>query len=45
MCVLALWVNLNCGLKTRGWLEARIVRGNMMEAVRQARGRRAGRTP
>ncbi|MFZ2289280.1 MAG: 5-methyltetrahydropteroyltriglutamate--homocysteine S-methyltransferase [Halopseudomonas yangmingensis] len=33
-----LWVNPDCGLKTRGWEETRAALGNMLEATRQLRG-------
>jgi 5-methyltetrahydropteroyltriglutamate--homocysteine methyltransferase len=34
-----LWVNPDCGLKTRGWREVEAALGNMVEAARRARGR------
>jgi len=40
-----LWVNPDCGLKTRGWLEVEAALANMVEAARQARARLAGGTP
>ncbi len=33
-----IWVNPDCGLKTRGWPEVRAALTNMVEAARQARG-------
>jgi 5-methyltetrahydropteroyltriglutamate--homocysteine methyltransferase len=32
-----LWVNPDCGLKTRGWPEVKLALANMVEAARQAR--------
>lgn len=32
-----LWVNPDCGLKTRGWPETREALANMVEAARQLR--------
>jgi 5-methyltetrahydropteroyltriglutamate--homocysteine methyltransferase len=32
-----LWVNPDCGLKTRGWAEVRAALGNMVEAARRLR--------
>ena len=40
-----LWVNPDCGLKTRGWLEVEAALANMVEAACQARARLAGGTP
>lgn len=34
-----LWVNPDCGLKTRGWPEVRAALANMVEAARRARRR------
>jgi 5-methyltetrahydropteroyltriglutamate--homocysteine methyltransferase len=34
-----LWVNPDCGLKTRGWPEVEAALGNMVEAARRARER------
>lgn len=34
-----LWVNPDCGLKTRGWPEVEAALGNMVEAARRARAR------
>jgi 5-methyltetrahydropteroyltriglutamate--homocysteine methyltransferase len=39
-----LWVNPDCGLKTRGWLEVEAALANMVEAACQARARLAGGT-
>jgi 5-methyltetrahydropteroyltriglutamate--homocysteine methyltransferase len=39
-----LWVNPDCGLKTRGWPEGEAALANMVEAAHQARARLAGRT-
>lgn len=39
-----LWVNPDCGLKTRSWPEVEAALANMVEAARQARARLAGRT-
>ncbi|NGX94566.1 MAG: 5-methyltetrahydropteroyltriglutamate--homocysteine S-methyltransferase, partial [Candidatus Afipia apatlaquensis] len=33
-----IWINPDCGLKTRGWPEVRSALTNMVEAARQARG-------
>ena len=33
-----LWVNPDCGLKTRGWPEVRAALGNMVEAAKRVRG-------
>jgi 5-methyltetrahydropteroyltriglutamate--homocysteine methyltransferase len=33
-----IWINPDCGLKTRGWPEVRSALSNMVEAARQARG-------
>ena len=38
-----LWVNPDCGLKTRGWPEVEAALANMVEAARQARSRLASR--
>jgi 5-methyltetrahydropteroyltriglutamate--homocysteine methyltransferase len=32
-----IWINPDCGLKTRGWPEVRSALTNMVEAARQAR--------
>ncbi|MFP5394053.1 MAG: hypothetical protein ACLGI6_21355, partial [Gammaproteobacteria bacterium] len=32
-----LWVNPDCGLKTRGWQETRAALANMVEAARRLR--------
>jgi 5-methyltetrahydropteroyltriglutamate--homocysteine methyltransferase len=40
-----LWVNPDCGLKTRGWPEVEAALANMVEAARQARAQLAGETP
>lgn len=32
-----LWVNLDCGLKTRGWLETRAALANMVQAAQNLR--------
>jgi 5-methyltetrahydropteroyltriglutamate--homocysteine methyltransferase len=37
-----LWVNPDCGLKTRGWDEVRPALAHMVAAARRARGRLAG---
>ncbi|HAV88172.1 MAG TPA: 5-methyltetrahydropteroyltriglutamate--homocysteine S-methyltransferase, partial [Pseudomonas sp.] len=37
-----LWVNPDCGLKTRGWPETEAALVNMVAAARQLRGRLAG---
>jgi 5-methyltetrahydropteroyltriglutamate--homocysteine methyltransferase len=37
-----LWVNPDCGLKTRGWPEVRAALTNMVEAARRARRARGG---
>jgi len=37
-----LWVNPDCGLKTRGWPETRRALANMMEAARRLRAREGG---
>ena len=34
-----LWVNPDCGLKTRGWQETEMALSNMVEAARIIRGR------
>jgi 5-methyltetrahydropteroyltriglutamate--homocysteine methyltransferase len=34
-----LWVNPDCGLKTRGWPEVKAALSNMVEAARRARAR------
>jgi len=36
-----LWVNPDCGLKTRGWPETELALRNMVEAARQMRARLA----
>ncbi|WP_137818843.1 5-methyltetrahydropteroyltriglutamate--homocysteine S-methyltransferase [Pseudomonas sp. 2FG] len=36
-----LWVNPDCGLKTRGWPETEAALANMVAAARQLRGRKA----
>ena len=33
-----LWVNPDCGLKTRGWAETKASIANMIAAARQLRG-------
>ena len=33
-----IWINPDCGLKTRGWPEVKSALSNMVEAARQARG-------
>jgi 5-methyltetrahydropteroyltriglutamate--homocysteine methyltransferase len=33
-----LWVNPDCGLKTRGWPEVRAALSNLVEAARRMRG-------
>ena len=38
-----LWVNPDCGLKTRGWKETEAALANMVEAARQLRARRGGK--
>ncbi len=40
-----LWVNPDCGLKTRGWPETVATLANMVEAARQARLLLAGKAP
>jgi 5-methyltetrahydropteroyltriglutamate--homocysteine methyltransferase len=35
-----LWVNPDCGLKTRGWPEVRAALGNMVQAAKRMRGER-----
>jgi 5-methyltetrahydropteroyltriglutamate--homocysteine methyltransferase len=35
-----LWVNPDCGLKTRGWPETKAALKNMVEAARELRARR-----
>jgi 5-methyltetrahydropteroyltriglutamate--homocysteine methyltransferase len=37
LAVEQLWVNPDCGLKTRGWPEVKLALANMVEAARQAR--------
>jgi len=32
-----LWINPDCGLKTRGWVETELALGNMMQAAKQLR--------
>ncbi|MGL5500527.1 MAG: hypothetical protein ACRDCK_05140, partial [Plesiomonas shigelloides] len=32
-----LWVNPDCGLKTRGWEETRLALANMVQAARELR--------
>lgn len=32
-----LWINPDCGLKTRGWPETEAALGNMVQAARQLR--------
>lgn len=39
-----LWVNPDCGLKTRGWPEVEAALSNLVEAAKQARGRFTGTT-
>ncbi|WP_085314613.1 5-methyltetrahydropteroyltriglutamate--homocysteine S-methyltransferase [Derxia lacustris] len=36
-----LWINPDCGLKTRGWIETQAALANMVEAARQLRGEMA----
>ena len=36
-----LWVNPDCGLKTRGWPEVKEALGNMVQATKQLRQRHA----
>ncbi|HHJ15142.1 MAG TPA: hypothetical protein ENJ80_00425, partial [Gammaproteobacteria bacterium] len=38
-----LWVNPDCGLKTRGWPEVEAALGNMVEAARRLRENHASR--
>jgi len=40
-----LWVNPDCGLKTRGWPETEAALARMVEAARRMRERAAGRQP
>jgi 5-methyltetrahydropteroyltriglutamate--homocysteine methyltransferase len=40
-----LWVNPDCGLKTRGWPEVNAALENMVEAARRLRARAAAGTP
>ncbi|MNS74333.1 5-methyltetrahydropteroyltriglutamate--homocysteine methyltransferase [compost metagenome] len=40
-----LWVNPDCGLKTRGWPETEAALANMVAAARQLRGKLAGQVP
>ncbi|HAT29961.1 MAG TPA: 5-methyltetrahydropteroyltriglutamate--homocysteine S-methyltransferase [Janthinobacterium sp.] len=40
-----LWVNPDCGLKTRAWAETEAALANMVEAARQMRAQPPGRTP
>ena len=40
-----LWVNPDCGLKTRGWAETEAALANMVTAARQLRGKLAGHSP
>ncbi|WP_341248502.1 5-methyltetrahydropteroyltriglutamate--homocysteine S-methyltransferase [Cupriavidus pauculus] len=40
-----LWVNPDCGLKTRGWPETEAALANMVSAARQLRTRLAGQAP
>lgn len=40
-----LWVNPDCGLKTRGWPETEAALVNMVAAARQLRAARAPRSP
>ncbi len=40
-----LWVNPDCGLKTRGWPEVEAALGNMVEAAKSARHHAGGKTP
>ncbi|SDD71357.1 methionine synthase (B12-independent) [Cupriavidus sp. YR651] len=40
-----LWVNPDCGLKTRGWPETEAALANMVTAARQLRGKLAGQAP
>lgn len=40
-----LWVNPDCGLKTRGWPETEAALANMVSAARQLRGRLGGQAP
>jgi 5-methyltetrahydropteroyltriglutamate--homocysteine methyltransferase len=37
-----LWVNPDCGLKTRGWPEVEAALAHMVEAARTLRGEAAG---
>jgi 5-methyltetrahydropteroyltriglutamate--homocysteine methyltransferase len=37
-----LWVNPDCGLKTRGWEETRAALHNLVSAARQMRAQLAG---
>ena len=37
-----LWVNPDCGLKTRGWAESEAALANMVAAARQLRRELAG---
>jgi 5-methyltetrahydropteroyltriglutamate--homocysteine methyltransferase len=39
-----LWVNPDCGLKTRGWPEVRTSLANMVEAARVLRAKHAAHT-
>jgi len=40
-----LWVNPDCGLKTRGWPETEAALANMVTAARQLRGKLASQAP
>ena len=40
-----IWVNPDCGLKTRGWEEVRSSLSNMVEAARRLRSREASKQP
>nr|WP_315594370.1 5-methyltetrahydropteroyltriglutamate--homocysteine S-methyltransferase [uncultured Cupriavidus sp.] len=40
-----LWVNPDCGLKTRGWSETEAALANMVSATRALRGKLAGQAP
>ncbi len=40
-----LWVNPDCGLKTRGWPEVKAALANMVEAARKARRRQGAGAP
>jgi len=40
-----LWVNPDCGLKTRGWREVEPALKNLVEAAREARCARVTRAP